>query len=110
MAAKPKRIKTTERPIEKLMALSKTPFLTVSLLFLISLTVVPAIYAKYGGSMGKTQGDRKLNIPANKQSIALKVIDEENKSIPNIRLYIVWLARIPFIKLLKAFDLSDPQK
>ncbi len=110
MAAKPKRIKTTERPIEKLMALSKTPFLTVSLLFLISLTVVPAIYAKYGGSMGKTQGDRKLNIPANKQSIALKVIDEENKSIPNIRLYIVWLARIPVIQLLKAFDLSDYQR
>ncbi len=92
------------------MALSKTPFLTVSLLFLISLTVVPAIYAKYGGSMGKTQGDRKLNIPANKQSIALKVIDEENKSIPNIRLYIVWLARIPVIQLLKAFDLSDYQR
>ena len=92
------------------MALSKTPFLTVSLLFLISLTVVPAIYAKYGGSIGKTQGDRKLNIPANKQSIALKVIDEENKSIPNIRLYIVWLARIPVIQLLKAFDLSDHQR
>ena len=90
MAAKPKRIKTTERPIEKLMALSKTPFLIVSLLFLISLTVVPAIYAKYGGSIGKTQGDRKLSIPANKQSIALKIIDEENKSIPNIRPYIAW--------------------
>ena len=110
MAAKPKRIKTTERPIEKLMALSKTPFLIVSLLFLISLTVVPAIYAKYGGSIGKTQGDRKLSIPANKQSIALKIIDEENKSIPNIRLYIVWLERIPVIQLLKAFHWSDRQR
>ena len=110
MAAKPKRIKTTERPIEKLMALSKTPFLTVSLLFLISLTVVPAIYAKYGGSMGKTQGERKLSIPANKQSIALKIIDEENISIPNIRLYIVWLGRIPVIQLLKALDWSDHQR
>ena len=110
MAAKPKRIKTTERPIEKLMALSKTPFLTVSLLFLISLTVVPAIYAKYGGSMGKTQGDRKLSIPAKRQSIALKIIDEENKSIPNIRLYIVWLWRIPVIQLLKAFDWNDHQR
>ena len=29
LAAKPKRINTTERPIEKLMALSKTPFLIV---------------------------------------------------------------------------------
>ena len=92
------------------MALSKTPFLIVSLLFLISLTVVPAIYAKYGGSIGKTQGDRKLSIPANKQSIALKIIDEENKSIPNIRLYIVWLERIPVIQLLKAFDWSDHQR
>ena len=110
MAAKPKRIKTTERPIEKLMALSKISFLIVSLLFLISLTVVPAIYAKYGGSIGKTQGDRKLSIPANKQSIALKIIDEENKSIPNIRLYIVWLERIPVIQLLKAFDWSDHQR
>ena len=86
------------------MALRKTPFLIVSLLFLISLTVVPAIYAKYGGSIGKTQGDRKLSIPANKQSIALKTIDEANKSIPNIRLYIVWLERIPVIQLLKVFD------
>jgi hypothetical protein len=110
LAAKPRRIKTTERPIEKLIALSKTPFLTVSLLFLISVTVVPAIYAKYGGSIGKTQGDRKLSIPANKQSIALKIIDEENKSIPNIRLYIVWLERIPVIQLLKAFDWSDHQR
>ena len=110
MAAKPKRIKTTERPIEKLMALSTTPFLIVSLLFLISLTVVPAIYAKYGGSIGKTQGDRKLSIPANKHSIALKIIDEENKSIPNIRLYIVWLERIPVIQLLKAFDWSGHQR
>ena len=110
MAAKPKRIKTTERPIEKLMALSNTPFLLVSSLFLISLTVVPAMYAKYGGSMGKTQGDRKLSIPANKQSIALKIIDEENKSIPNIRFYIVWLGRIPVIQLLKAFDWSDHQR
>ena len=92
------------------MALSKTPFLIVSLLFLTSLTVVPAIYAKYGGSMGKTQGDRKLSIPANKQSIALKIIDEENKSIPNIRLYIVWLERIPVIQLLKAFDWSDHRR
>ena len=92
------------------MALSKTPFLIVSSLFLISLTVVPAIYAKYGGSMGKTQGDIKLSIPANKQSIALKIIDEENKSIPNIRLYIVWLERIPVIQLLKAFDWSDHQR
>ena len=89
MAAKPKRIKTTERPIEKLMALSNTLFLIVSLLFLISLTVVPAMYAKYGGSMGKTQGERKLRTPANKQSIALRIIDEENISIPNIGLYIV---------------------
>ena len=92
------------------MALSKIPFLTVSLLFLISLTVVPAMYAKYGGSMGKTQGDRKLSIPANEQSIALKIIDEENKSIPNIRLYIVWLKRIPVIQLLKAFDWSGHQR
>ena len=80
---------TTERPSEKLIELNKTPFLIVSLLFLISLTVVPAIYAKYGGSIGKTQGDRKLSTPADKQSIALKIIDEENKSIPNIRFYIV---------------------
>jgi hypothetical protein len=49
------------------------------------------MYAKYGGSIGKTQGERKLSTPANKQSSALKIIDEENKSIPNIRLYIVWL-------------------
>ena len=104
MAAKPKRIKTTERPIEKLMALSKTPFLIVSLLFLISLTVVPAMYAKYGGSMGKTQGERKLRTPANKQSIALRRIDEENISIPNIRFYIAWLERILVIQLLKVFD------
>ena len=104
MAAKPKRIKTTERPIEKLMALSNTPFLIVSLLFLISLTVVPAMYAKYGGSMGKTQGERKLRTPANKQSIALRIIDEENISIPNIRFHIVWLERIPAIQLLKVFD------
>ena len=110
MAAKPKRINTTERPIEKLMALSKIPFLIVSLLFLISLTVVPAIYAKYGGSMGKTQGDRKLSNPANKHSIALKIIGEENISIPNIRLYIAWLAGIPVIQLLKAFDWSDHQR
>ena len=110
MAAKPRRIKTTERPIEKLMALSKTPFLIVSLLFLISLTVVPAIYAKYGGSIGRTQGDRKLSIPANRQSIALKIIDEENISIPNIRLYIVWLERIPVILLLKVFDYGYNQK
>ena len=86
------------------MALSKTPFLIVSLLFFISLTVVTAIYAKYGGSMGKTQGDRKLSIPANKQSIALKIIDEVNMSNPNIRLYILWLERIPVIQLLKVFD------
>ena len=104
MAAKPKRIKTTERPIEKLMALSNTPFLIVSLLFLISLTVVPAMYAKYGGSMGKTQGERKLRTPANKQSIALRINDEENISIPNIRVYIVWLEQIPVIQLLKVFD------
>ena len=91
MAANPKRIKTTERPSEKLIELNKTPFFIVSLLFLISLTVVPAMYAKYGGSIGKTQGERKLSTPANKQSSALKIIDEENKSIPNIRLYIVWL-------------------
>jgi hypothetical protein len=77
---------------------------------LISLTVVPAIYAKYGGSIVKTQGDRKLSIPANKQSIALKITDEENRSIPNIRLYIVWLERIPVIQLLKAFDRSDYQR
>ena len=86
------------------MALSNTPFLLVSLLFLISLTVVPAMYAKYGGSMGKTQGERKLRTPANKQSIALRRIDEENISIPNIRFYIVWLERIPVIQLLKVFD------
>ena len=86
LAAKPKRIKTTERPTEKLMALSKTPFLIVLSLFLISLTVVPAIYAKYGGSMGKTQGDRKLSKPASEQMIALKTTDEENISIPNIHL------------------------
>ena len=104
LAAKPKRIKTTERPIEKLMALSNTPFLIVSLLFLISLTVVPAMYAKYGGSMGKTQGERKLRTPANKQSIALRIIDEENISMPNIHFYIVWLERIPVIQLLKVFD------
>ena len=110
MAAKPKRIKTTERPIEKLIALSKTPFFTLSLLFLISLTVVPVMYAKYGGSIGKTQGDRKLSIPARKQSIALKIIDEENISIPNIRLYIVWSEQIPVIQLLKAFDSSDHQR
>ena len=110
MAANPKRIKTTERPSEKLIELNKIPLLIVSLLFLISLTVVPAIYAKYGGSIGKTQGDRKLSIPANKQSIALKIIDEENKSIPNIRLYIVWLERIPVIQLLKAFDWSGYQR
>ncbi len=110
MAAKPKRIKTTERPIEKLMALSKTLFLIVSLLFLISLTVVPAIYAKYGGSMGKTQGERKLSIPANEQSIALKIIDEENISIPNMRLYIVWLERIPVIQLPKVFYWDDHRK
>ena len=90
--------------------INKTSFLIVSLLFLISLTVVPAIYAKYGGSMGKTQGDRKLSNPANKQSIALKVIDEENISIPNIRLYIVWSVQIPLIQLLKAFDSSDHQR
>jgi hypothetical protein len=47
------------------------------------------MYAKYGGSIGKTQGERKLSTPANKLSIALNIIDEENKSIPNIRLYIV---------------------
>ena len=110
MAAKPKRIKTTERPIEKLMALSNTPFLIVSLLFLISLTVVPAIYAKYGGSMGKTQGDKKLSIPANEHSNALKIIDDENISIPNIRFYIVWLERIPVILLLIVFDEGDHQK
>ena len=92
------------------MALSKIPFLIVLLLFLISLTVVPAIYAKYGGSMGKTQGDRKLNNPANKQVIALKIIGEENISIPNIRLYIVWSEQIPVIQLLKAFDWSDHQR
>ena len=109
MAAKPNKMNTTERPIEKLMALSKTPFLIVLLSFLISLMVVPAIYAKYGGRMGKTQGDRKLRKPANKQSIALKIIDEENISISNILLYIVWLARIPVIQLLKAFDWSDHQ-
>ena len=107
MAAKPKRIKTTERPIEKLMALNKTPFLIVSLLFLISLTVVPAMYAKYGGSMGNTQGDKKLSTPANKQSSALRIIDEENISIPNIRLYIVWLELIPVIQLPKVFDRDE---
>ena len=110
MAAKPKRIKTTERPIEKLMALSKTPFLTVCVLFLISLTVVPAMYAKYGGSMGKTQGERKLRTPAHKQSIALRIIDEENISIPYIRLYIVSLEGSPVIQLLIAFDWSDHQR
>jgi hypothetical protein len=54
--------------------------------------------------MGKTQGERKLSIPANEQSIALKIIDEENISIPNIRFYIVWLEGIPVIQLLKVFD------
>ena len=92
------------------MALSKTPLFIDLLLLLISLTVVPAINAKYGGSMGKTQGDRKLSTPANKQSIALKIIDEENISISNIRLYIVWSEQIPVIQLLKAFDWSDHQR
>ena len=57
---------------------------TASLLFLISLTVVPVMYAKYGGSIGKTQGDRKLSNPATKHNKALRVIDEENISISNI--------------------------
>ena len=104
LAAKPSRIKTTERPSEKLMAVSKTPLLMVSSLFLISPTVVPAIYAKYGGSMGNTHGDRKLSRPANKQRIALKIIDEENISIPNISPYIVLFEQIPIILLLKVFD------
>ena len=60
--------------------------------------------------MGKTQGDRKLSKPANRQSSALKKIDEENISIPNIRLYIVCLERIPVILLLKVFDYGDNQK
>ena len=97
-------MKTTERPSEKLIALSKMPLFIVSLLFLISLTVVPAIYARYGGSIGNTHGDRKLSKPAKKQSIALKMSDEENMSIPNIRLYIVCLERIPVTLLQKAFD------
>ena len=89
MAANPKRIKTTERPSEKLMAHNKTLFFIVSLLFLISPTVVPAIYARYGGRIGKTQGERKLNTPATKHNNALKIIDEENMSISGIRVYIV---------------------
>ena len=60
--------------------------------------------------MGKTQGDRKLSTPAKKQIIALKIIDEENISIPNIRFYIIWPERIPVIQLLKAFDWSDHQR
>ena len=52
---------------------------------------LPTIYDINPGTMGRTQGERKLSTPANKQSIALNIIDEENKSIPNIRLYIVWL-------------------
>ena len=84
LAASPKRIKTRERPSAKLMALNKTFFFIVFLLFLISLTVVPAIYARYGGRIGKTQGDRKLKIPATKHNNALSIIDEENMSISSI--------------------------
>jgi hypothetical protein len=89
LAANPKRIKTTERPSEKLMALNKTLFFIVFLLYFISLTVVPAMYARYGGRTGKTQGERKLNTPATKHNNALKMIDEENMSISGIRVYIV---------------------
>ena len=81
-----------------------------SLLFFISLTVVPAIYARYGGRIGNTQGERKLNIPAIKHNIALRIIDEENMSISSIFLYIVCLERIPVILLPKVFGLGNHQK
>ena len=89
MATKPKRIKTNERPSEKLMALNKITLFTELLLFLISPIVVPAMYATYGGRIGKTQGDRKLSTPANKHTSELKIIDEEKRSISDIRFYIV---------------------
>ena len=110
LAANPRRIKTTERPSEKLIALKKTLFFIVFLLFLISVTVVPAIYARYGGRIGKTQGDRKLNTPAIKQNNALRIIDEENISISSIRLYIVYSKIIPVTLLLRVSDWSDLQK
>ena len=110
LAANPKRIKTTERPIEKLIALNKTLFFIVFLLYLISLTVVPAIYARYGGRIGKTHGDRKLNTPANKHNNALRIIDEENISMSSIRLYIVCLERIPVILLLKVSGWGNHRK
>ena len=92
------------------MALNKTLFFIVFLLYLISLTVVPAMYARYGGRIGKTQGERKLNIPATKHNNALRIIDEENKSTSAIRVYIVCLERIPVILLLKASGLSYYRK
>ena len=50
--------------------------------------------------MGRTQGDRKLSRPATKHNKALRIIDEENISISNMRFYIVDVGRISATLLL----------
>ena len=64
-ALAPKLIKTNETPSKKKKEwLNNLPLIFTSLLFCKSLTLIPVMYDRYAGKIGKTQGDRKDNAPA----------------------------------------------
>jgi hypothetical protein len=46
--------------------------------------LIPPIYARYGGTMGKTHGERKLNTPA-ASAISIEILKPASmRSIPNM--------------------------
>ena len=54
---------TVDKPKTKATDVTRS-FRELDVVEFISCTLIPAIYAKYAGTIGKTQGDKKLNTPA----------------------------------------------
>tara|TARA_B100000700_G_C14361212_1_gene541596 strand:- start:54 stop:362 length:309 start_codon:yes stop_codon:yes gene_type:complete len=87
-AAKPNIIKTVDNPKTKANAINPVPeeLLELRLLGLdfIPAIDVPAINARYGGTIGKTHGDKKLSVPAKNAITRELSIDKSVSSCPNI--------------------------
>jgi hypothetical protein len=66
VAEAPSKIKTVEKPITKLNAYLKIFTLTTELSSKTLSSDVPAMKHRYPGTIGSTQGDKKLNSPASR--------------------------------------------
>ena len=81
-AVKPKMRKTVDKPSTKNNAGKNTE--TGLSLFVASATEIPLIYARYGGTIGSTQGLKKEMMPAKNARLRAGIKVASMISIPNM--------------------------